>query len=422
MSNNNNNNNSEIPIYQCLGIAILFIGFVMRSMAVGYREPWACGITFILLGGLFNLLSALSAITSGRFIKYLGTAFGFTGFLFIALIFLSVNYPSLESFYSPPQLFLGIGFMVVAGFIFFPPNMGRLSNEIKGENKENNAALSIMKTTNSSANLTQTSGNESDDNMIDRMLSDIMNANTNLDELSRTNPNLASKIQSTFNYYDPNAGVFSSWAKRIRGESRAKLIEVLNKEQQLLIEQAVLFEEKVREGAKSQVEFRMFLAQNALQLIELRTKAKLNAKAFQKEMLPEDWSRVRTEQEFLDIRLKEEEARARREDLQEQERLKRQLQAEEEKYLRDKKAEDERITRNLESARAYKMTEHTITDDYRNKMVKALIEIDEIEARTDISDRTKAALKIAKENEAENLRRIIAARERKAQSDEESFL
>jgi hypothetical protein len=68
------------------------------------------------------------------------------------------------------------------------------------------------------------------------------------------------------------------------------------------------------------------------------------------------------------------------------------------------------------------MNEDTITVDLRSKRAKALLELDAIEARTDISDKTKAAMKIDKENEAENLRRRIDARERKAQQDEESFL
>ena len=68
------------------------------------------------------------------------------------------------------------------------------------------------------------------------------------------------------------------------------------------------------------------------------------------------------------------------------------------------------------------MNEDTITDGLRQKMTKALIELDEIEARTDTSDRTKAALKISKESEIDNLRRRIQARERKAAQDEESFL
>jgi len=415
-------------------LRIAFLFFCWKTYELLSNESFSYCLFIPILVGLVSTVTTFTAKQEG-FTLPLKVATSLITIGVLSLLLATITYSdSIAPFLWKYKLSFAdkfsIGWNVGQGviclgaglFLLFPPDMGAVWSEMRRKDSTIIGALSKMKTPSSSINLTATSSNDSDSDIIDKVLMDIMNADSNLSALSRTDPNLAGKIQSTFDYYNPKAGVFGSWARRLRGEGRTKLLEVLNKEQQLLIEQAALFEEKVREGKKSDAEFKMFLARNALEFIELRTKAKLNAKAFDKEMLPEDWSRVRTEQEFLDIRLKEEEARAKREDLQEQERLKRQLQADEEKHLREQKAEDERIRRNLESARAYKMSEHTITDDYRNKMVKALLEIDEIEARTDISDKTKAALKIAKDNEAENLRRIIAARERKAQSDEESFL
>ncbi len=114
----------------------------------------------------------------------------------------------------------------------------------------------------------------------------------------------------------------------------------------------------------------MFLARNAMELLSLKSQAEFNQQAFGKGMIAEDYSGVNKEEELRKIREREYEAKARIE----------------------REMEDARIKRNLESAKAYKMTEHAITDEYRSKMEKALIELDAIEARTDMSEKTKSLI------------------------------
>ncbi|MBA2726963.1 MAG: hypothetical protein H0U49_02175 [Parachlamydiaceae bacterium] len=412
----------EMVVWHSLGVGFLF--FWWKTYELFSHESLRYCLFVPILVGLIWIISSFTSKQEGFTLPLkAATALITIGVLSLLLAIITFS-DSTSQILGKYRLSLAdefsIGWNVGQGviclgaglFLLFPPNMSGLWSEMRGKDNTIIGAFSDMKTPSTPLGFSNENSLEdtSDDEMIDRMLSDIMNAGTNLDELSRTNPNLAGKIQSTFDYYNPNAGVFGSWAKRIHGEGRTKLLEVLNKEQQLLIEQAALFEQKVREGAKSQVEFRIFLAQNALQFIELRTKAKLNAKAFQKEMLPEDWSRVRTEQEFLDIRIKEEEARAKREDTQEQERLKRKLQEEEEKHLREKKVEDERIKRNLESAIQYKLNEDTITQGYRQKLDTALDELDVLEKNTELSEFSKQTKITRKKAQIETLDKIITAR------------
>lgn len=224
---------------------------------------------------------------------------------------------------------------------------------------------------------------------IDQEIREIMNADTNLRALGQTNPDLIGKIQTTLDYYNPNAGVLQSWAARLRAEGRTKLLKILNEEQIQLIEQAATFERKVMEGVKTQVEHRMFLAKNAMELFALKTQAEFNRQAFGIGMKPDDLSDVNKTEALTKIKRDDDEAR---------------------------------IKIKINSAIQYKKSEDTITDGLRKKRENLLIELDALEARTDISEKTKAAWKIDKENEAEHLRRRIEARDRKAVSDEESFL
>lgn len=234
----------------------------------------------------------------------------------------------------------------------------------------------------------------------DGAIASIARADTSLRDLMLTDSGLVDKIQSTFDFYDPRAGIFTGWLRKLRGNNRNELLEVLTREQELLIKQAATFEDQVREGKKKQVEYHLFIARNVSELAGLKAQAALNGQAFGSGMTVDHYSASNYEQKLSKIRQDEEDAKAERE----------------------RRQEEARITRNLESAKAYKMNEYAITDDYRQKREKALIALDVIEARTDISDKTKAALKISKENEAENLRRIIETRERRAVADEESLL
>lgn len=59
-------------------------------------------------------------------------------------------------------------------------------------------------------------------------IADIALVDTGLCELLFADPALAGKIQQSFDYYDPRFGVFSNRLRRLRGEGRNKLLEVLN--------------------------------------------------------------------------------------------------------------------------------------------------------------------------------------------------
>lgn len=397
----------------CGSILLLFIGVILFLWDDKTKFLNICGGIIFVISAPLLLMGAMGIESLS---KSLATALATSGILLIVLVVLSGIVLSLEGFGGIGKVLISIVMFGGAWFLLNPPNVGyNPTSSIKKPHKPGNG-LSLFNPNlipvedgyikevnpfmkNDLLSKQDATSDENDD-VIDQLLSNILNADTNLQSLMRTDPNLAGKIQTTFDLYNPQGGVFSSWARRVRGEGRTKLLEVLNKEQQLLIDQAALFEKQVREGKKSEIEFYTFMAENALKLMEVKTKAKLNAKAFEKEMLPEHWSKIRTEQEMSDIRLKEE--------------------AERQRIDQDK--QDKETQRKLDSARSFKRNEDLITDDMRQKREKLLEEIEKIEANETLSDKRKVALKMDKENEAESLRRRIAARDLKAVSDEESYV
>lgn len=234
----------------------------------------------------------------------------------------------------------------------------------------------------------------------DGAIANIARADTSLRALMQADSGLVEKIQSTLDYYDPRAGVFTNWFRRLKGENRNRLLEVLTQEQQLLIKQAATFEQEVREGKKQQVEYHLFVARNVSELAGLKAQAQLNSQAFGSGMTLDHFSASNYEKELAKIRQQEEEARAERE----------------------RKEEEARIARNLQAAKQYKRNEDEITNDLRTELENALISLDQTKSRTDISAKTKSEIMSAKQNQINNLKFRIAAREKKAQADEESYL
>lgn len=232
--------------------------------------------------------------------------------------------------------------------------------------------------------------------VIDKTLWDIMNTDTSLRSLMHTNPDLQGKIQQTFNFYNPESGVFGSWAGRLRGEGRVQMLEVLNREQKLLIEQAAMFEEQVMSGHKKQVEYKMFLAQHAMDLLALKATAEFNQQAFGKGMTPQDYSAVNYEKEISSIRMTEEELR----------------------LIREKDLEQWRIDQNLSAAQRYRMVEDDVTNSLRKQMEQALMELDALEKRADLSETAKARLIDMKTRHIDNLDFRIKNREKMRETDE----
>jgi len=431
--------------------ALFLIGVFLLEQAVLaiYFGVTNFCVAILILVGLTLTISGLSGCKSSR-IRLAGFGLIEIGILFsisVILCFYTVHIVSYGSAEYRKELdishfavttfdvglltFLAVFFLGTGLFLLNPPDLTARRTKMKFGNGSNTWKKANPTGKGKGLNYTdeteygdsQSMDNLSADwNVIDQALWDIMNADTTLRSVMNTDQNLASKIQATFNFYNPQSGVFTSWATRLRGEGRTKLLEVLNKEQQLLIQQAALFESQVRNGVREQVEFKMFLAQNAMELLSLKTTAELHKKAFEKEMVPEDWSKVRVAQETSKIRMEEEQILADLQQKSEQEALNRKLKEETERAERLRIEEEERIKRNLESAIAYKRNEDTITNNLRKELEDTIIELEILENRTDLGVLTKAKLLAVKNNKIENLEHRIKAREEKAKSDEESYL
>lgn len=100
-------------------------------------------------------------------------------------------------------------------------------------------------------------------------------ADTHLHSMMMVDPKLTQNIQTTINYYNPSRGRFTSWWQRGKAEARVALQRVLNDEQILIIQQAATLEREVMDGKRRQVDFSLYVAQNATVLIELKAKAEL---------------------------------------------------------------------------------------------------------------------------------------------------
>lgn len=76
-------------------------------------------------------------------------------------------------------------------------------------------------------------------------------------------------------YYNPNQGRLSAWWNRGAAESRIKLLKVLNEEQQLVLEQGAMAEERAMQSERNRKEFEKFIANHVIELMELRLSASI---------------------------------------------------------------------------------------------------------------------------------------------------
>jgi hypothetical protein len=113
-------------------------------------------------------------------------------------------------------------------------------------------------------------------------------------------------IQRVVDYYDPNRGRFSSWWQRGKAESRNRLLSVLNEEQLLIIQQGALLEESYRNKQKTEIDFKLWLAQNASVLHQLLVNETLINNALEKGMTLDGHQRVIEAGELSRIRTEEE--------------------------------------------------------------------------------------------------------------------
>ena len=150
----------------------------------------------MILSGLALLALGMGGVSS--FMQYLGVSLGTLGILFLLLGISALIVPILKDFIGIGKILLGIVMLAGGWFSLFPPEMSTLFNGIKGDNK-NTGALSFMSKPPTPLGLerqpSRTVNNNS--NIIDQTLWEIMNADTSLAELMRTDSNLAGKIQST---------------------------------------------------------------------------------------------------------------------------------------------------------------------------------------------------------------------------------
>lgn len=140
----------------------------------------------------------------------------------------------------------------------------------------------------------------------------IRNFDINLYSSLSANEGLRRNVESLIEYYDPARGRISSWWNRGKAEGRVKYLTVTNDEQRLLIEQAAMLERAAAEerslkfeSKRQQIEFNIFIARNAIALMELKTKADLIERAFDSGMTEEDFSAINKEQAQSYIRATE---------------------------------------------------------------------------------------------------------------------
>ena len=87
--------------------------------------------------------------------------------------------------------------------------------------------------------------------------------------------NLNDNLEILSNYYQPNKGILSSWWQKVKSQSRTDLLQVVTHEQLAIITQGAQIENALREGRVKAIEFNRFLIDNAVELLQLKAKAKL---------------------------------------------------------------------------------------------------------------------------------------------------
>jgi hypothetical protein len=156
------------------------------------------------------------------------------------------------------------------------------------------------------------------------------------------------KVRDLVSHYDPRYGMFGAWVRRAHGEQRVKLLQVLNEEQMLLIQRAAMIEKAVIEGQKSQLEFEKFVAENAVQLLQVRVQEELIKDALLRGYTLETDQALKREAGFARIRVDEQRATT-------------QMRLDEEQILSDVRInEEERRSKiKVEEQRKIKEIEHT---------------------------------------------------------------
>lgn len=117
-------------------------------------------------------------------------------------------------------------------------------------------------------------------------------------------------LEKVVKYYNPKRGRLTSWWQRGRAESRGRLLTALNEEQVLVIQQGAVLEGHIRLGLQNEAAFRVFIAQNAAVLNEIRAKQDLIEKALEEGLTLESQQSILVEQRLAESRLNEEARRS----------------------------------------------------------------------------------------------------------------
>lgn len=94
-------------------------------------------------------------------------------------------------------------------------------------------------------------------------------------DYSRHQQKFENLTKDLIRYYNPKQGRLSAWWNRGKAESRVKLLQVLNEEQQLVLEQAAMAEERAMQSERNRIEFEKFIANHVIELMELRLSASI---------------------------------------------------------------------------------------------------------------------------------------------------
>lgn len=193
------------------------------------------------------------------------------------------------------------------------------------------------------------------------------------------------KVEDLIDFYQPSSGRISTWWNAGKVEGQVRLLESLGAAQRHVVEQAALLEREALANDKAHMEFKVFIAQNVVLLHELKAKVLLIQKSSDAGMSPEHYSDVNQYRAKAEI---------------------------------DKDVYAWKTEQNLSAAERYKMTEDEITNRLRNQLKAALLELDEFEQDSSLTERAKGELIESKKNQIANLKFRISAREKRLADDE----
>ncbi len=104
-------------------------------------------------------------------------------------------------------------------------------------------------------------------------------------------------------YLNPHRGQFTSWLQNLKAQGRAKLAATLGVEKMEVVNQVMHLAEAVRSGKRTELEFKNFVTNNAVALLEIKSRTKRIIEA-DKLLIPEpDFTsmrvdKLRTAQDF----------------------------------------------------------------------------------------------------------------------------